>query len=723
MSQKSSIARAVVPLIVGLIALGIVAAVIQGRGNKQKQSAEQAPTPTETTAAPEAAPGPAPGPAPATTPAAAPSLTAANALVARAPTGVPAAYTPLGSLDPAAARMRVEFAPKSAGIAQIVFSEYWNTAAESRAAAAHSKDASAALPPDDARHTLRPEGHLPAPSGAADPTPRAVPLLAVHSVDINGASVDLFGAVWSERAPGTFVTEVVEQGAHGDTPIARIVRSFTFAGDGFDLLVSHTVECLSAQPINVRLWLYGPGDLTLEQGGLLDVRRFQLGYLLPESRDPSQSTVVSHDGQFDRSVLIGMVEESGSAILWPAENRPGESLSWLGSTNRYFSLAVHAPLNEASGATSKSLARVIDTVYLQQGTGAAPAVFSLLSTVEQSVPAGGSAMVEFSAYAGPLSRTILLTQQPFEALGMVGLIVYQMSGCCSFCTFAWLANGLVIFLEVLHDHVFFDWALAIIALVIVVRLALHPLTRKSQIQMQKMGRLMSALKPQLEDLQKRFKDEPKRLQQEQMRLYSEYGVNPLGCLGGIVPMFLQMPIWIALYAVLYLAFELRQQAAFFGLFQKLDGWVFLGDLSSPDRFISFGRSFDFYFFSIDSFNIVPILMGIVFFIQQKYMAPPTMGTMTPEQEQQQKMMKWMTVILFPVMLYKAPSGLTLYIMTSTLIGIWESMRIRKEVAVMDLSPKKRDEVKPKDALGRRYAEALERLKSRGEKKRDFKDRS
>jgi len=94
--------------------------------------------------------------------------------------------------------------------------------------------------------------------------------------------------------------------------------------------------------------------------------------------------------------------------------------------------------------------------------------------------------------------------------------------------------------------------------------------------------------------------------------------------------------------------------------------------------------------------------------------------MTPEQINQQKIMKIMMVVLFPLMLYSAPSGLTLYILTSSSIGIVESKYIRRHIDEMDLAPKKKDEApggKPKrarDAQGRAYADALQRME---EKKR------
>jgi YidC/Oxa1 family membrane protein insertase len=304
---------------------------------------------------------------------------------------------------------------------------------------------------------------------------------------------------------------------------------------------------------------------------------------------------------------------------------------------------------------------------------------------------------------------------------MDGLILYLISGCCSFCTFAWLADAILWLLTFLHDRVVFDWALAIIVLVAMVRLALHPITRHSQIQMARVTKGMAAIKPELEALQKRHASDPKRMQQEQLRLYREKGVNPAGCVGGMLPTFLQMPIWVALYAVLYFAFELRQSPAFFGVFQQFGGWGFLGDLSAPDHFIEFREPLFTWPVSFESINVIPLVMSLVFWLQQKYMAPPNTGNLTPEQEQHQKMMKWMSVILFPIMLYAAPSGLTLYIMTSTCVGIIEGRRVRAQIQRMDLTPRKREPGK-QDRLGKLYEAAMRRAQEKRDQGRRFKER-
>ncbi len=262
----------------------------------------------------------------------------------------------------------------------------------------------------------------------------------------------------------------------------------------------------------------------------------------------------------------------------------------------------------------------------------------------------------------------------------------------------------------------FDWGISIIILVCVVRTLLHPLTKKAQINMQRFGKVMGDLKPEIDKLQKKYKDQPKKLQQEQMRLMRERGANPMQMLG-CLPMFLQMPIWVALYAMLYFAFELRHEPAFWGFFQLFWEWPFLADLSSADHFFGqFSQPIKFLMWNLTGINLLPILMGVVFHIQQKYMSPPPSPSMTKEQLQQQKMMKIMMVVLFPLMLYSAPSGLTLYIFTSTLIGIIESRYVRKHIKEMDLAPKKKPDAKskrkPKDAQGRAFADAIARAKAK-----------
>ena len=134
---------------------------------------------------------------------------------------------------------------------------------------------------------------------------------------------------------------------------------------------------------------------------------------------------------------------------------------------------------------------------------------------------------------------------------------------------------------------------------------------------------------------------------------------------------------------------------------------FFGELATPRRIL---------LWNVTGINMLPLLMGFIFFVQQKYMSPPPSPSMTKEQIQQQKIMKIMMVVMFPLMLYSAPSGLTLYILTSSTIGIFESRYIRSHIKDMDDGPAdaKRDARKKKtrDPLGRAYAQALERAEEK-----------
>ena len=82
---------------------------------------------------------------------------------------------------------------------------------------------------------------------------------------------------------------------------------------------------------------------------------------------------------------------------------------------------------------------------------------------------------------------------------------------------------------------------------------------------------------------------------------------------------------------------------------------------------------------VSSLNILPLLLGVVFFIQQKYLQPPTAATLTPEQQTQQNIVKWMSVLMFPLMMYPAPAGLTLYFTTNSLLSIAENRYIRSHI--------------------------------------------
>jgi YidC/Oxa1 family membrane protein insertase len=729
-------ARKIVSTVITLVAAALIfAAVLRPSGPATPPATSPPPTTDPSNGAPTTdgvgsdggtAPNPTVPPDPskaAETPtvAAPTAATAVGALTARAPSGpAPESPAPIGSLDPTLNPYRIEFTPNAAGIRSITSAAFWRTAADRVAAAAHRANPAAPMPPDSQRHVLAEATPLFHFNGS---TP--IPVLAAHTLEVNGAPVDLFGRVWSELAPGHFATELAD--AAGVARI-RVERRYELTQGSYDLSLRQTVTNLGDAPAKIRWIQYGPSELPAEDGASIEVRRFHFGYLHNLQRDPAQTFVLTTGQMFEHSTAAST---AGSAdnTLWrnPEAVAGGFSLSWYATTSRYFAFAVHAPgetiAQPAAQGGGKSISDRIERVTVQSNLSPVATEVLLLSAIhspEREIAAGASTSFDIDVYAGPLDPKIIARQEPYASLDLRQSIVYALSSCCTFCTFAWLANLMASFLTLLHDYVVFDWGFAIIVLVIVVRTLLHPLMKSSQIKMQRFGRAMAELKPELDALQKRYRDDPKTLQLEQMRLYREKKVNPAGCVGGILPTFLQMPIWIALYAVLYFAFELRHAPAFFGLFQSFGGWSFLGDLSRPDNFFEFGTPINLGLFYLRGVNLLPLLMGFVFFLQQKYMTPPT-PNMTPEQETQQKMMKVMMVVMFPLMLYVAPSGLTLYILTSTCIGIIESKRVKAHIDKYGLAEPPKAQ---RTTGGGLYARMLEMQKQKeaAKEKRTFKER-
>ncbi len=181
-----------------------------------------------------------------------------------------------------------------------------------------------------------------------------------------------------------------------------------------------------------------------------------------------------------------------------------------------------------------------------------------------------------------------------------------------------------------------NYGVAIILLTVITKVLFFPLTIKSMTSM----KAMQALQPQINSLRSKYKSDPQRLQRETMELYRAHKVNPLG---GCLPMIVQIPIFYALYDALSVSVDL-QNAPFvcFGRLFGMDLWIC--DLARHDPTY-----------------VLPILMGISMFVQQKM--TPVMGD-----PRQAKMMLFMPVV-FTFMFLNLPSGLVLYWTLSNVLQI------------------------------------------------------
>lgn len=509
---------------------------------------------------------------------------------------------------------------------------------------------------------------------------------SANAVVINGDRVYLYNQSWELTGPGRYRIVVVDR---DDKPVLEILRTYSLGeGDaGYDLTCKTTFKNLSDKPLSLVWEQNTQGDVERERGPQGDPPTIVAGYY-DLTYDPNKVKVYTDVSNFNRIKAIDEFQKPGppaGQTVWPRDNKPKETkLLWLATSNRYFTAVVHRPIPIATGE-DRATGAALDDLFepridmrvggYHEGKIDTRVLMMSLTSKPIGINPGATHDLDLCLYAGPRLKRIL-NAEPYSTLALGTHLVRYERG-CSMCLFQGLADFLLGFLKLIHAIVF-DWGFSIIVLVLVVRLLLHPITKRAQINMTRMSKQMATLQPELAKLKEKYKNDAARQQSEMMKLYREKGVSPMGFLG-CLPMFLQMPIWVALYAMLWGAIELRHQPAFWGVFQLFGDWGFLRDLSVPDNFIKFADGgFDLPLCNLQitySLNILPILMAVVFYFQQKMTTPPP----TNEQmAQQQKMMKYMT-LLFPVMFYAAPSGLTLYIMSSSLAGMVDSYFVRKHI--------------------------------------------
>ncbi len=236
--------------------------------------------------------------------------------------------------------------------------------------------------------------------------------------------------------------------------------------------------------------------------------------------------------------------------------------------------------------------------------------------------------IHFSGFIGPKST---------EVLGDLAL-----SNLVDFGWFHWIGKILLKIMKIFHSFTG-NWGLSIIAMTLLVRLFLLPLNVFSYESMKK----MQIIQPLIKEIREVHKEDPQRMNREVMALMKKNKANPIS---GCLPMLLQFPIFIALYRVLGQSIELYQSPFF----------LWIQDLSLKDPFY-----------------ILPILMGLAMFLQMAIQP----NTMEPAQR---KIMMFMPV-MFTFFMLSLPSGLTLYILVSTVFGILQHlyfMKKREVIAVM-----------------------------------------
>ncbi|UTW55368.1 membrane protein insertase YidC [Kordiimonas sp. SCSIO 12610] len=386
----------------------------------------------------------------------------------------------------------------------------------------------------------------------------------------------------------------------------------------FMFTVTQTVNNTSGNPIQVRPY----------------------GFIDRKQEPVTDGLFVLHEGPI--GVFDDNLEEQTYEDLRDADGGKFESTTsvggWMGITDKYWmtvlipdqakQLAVSNLSYKASGGYRAS--------YLEKAA---------------SVPAGGSFETQTQLYAGAkIVETIDNYQDEF------GIKLFDRSidwGWLYFLTKPFFAG--IHFLFGLTGN----FGVAILLFTVVVKLVLFPLANKSYVSMSH----MKDAQPKMKALQERYKDDRQKLQQEMMAFYKKEKINPLA---GCLPILIQMPIFFALYKVLYVTIEMRHQPFF--------GWIQDLSVADPVTPLNLFGLIPFDPPAVIAIGIWPILMGVTMWLQQK-LNPQT--NMDPTQ---QKIMAFLPII-FTFIMARFSAGLVIYWTWNNLLSITQQWYImRKESA-------------------------------------------
>jgi YidC/Oxa1 family membrane protein insertase len=382
---------------------------------------------------------------------------------------------------------------------------------------------------------------------------------------------------------------------------AKLVKIFTFRRGSHVIGVRHEVINTATAPITPQLYLQLRRDGNPPPGG----SSFYATFTGP--------AVYTEASKFQK------VEFSDIADRRP-NDKPDHDLTadngWVGMVQHYFASAW---LLGAAGDEKRPR-----EFYTRKLDGNEYVVGMIVPL--GSVEPGATKSIDTRLFVGPQEEAQLEQIAPgLELVKDYGVLTILAK------PLFWLLSEMY---KILHN-----WGWAIVALVVLLKIAFYWLNASAYRSMAK----MKAIGPKVQDLRERFKDKPQQMQQEMMRIYREEKVNPLG---GCLPILVQMPFFIALYWVLLSSVEMRHAPWI--------GWI--TDLSAKDPYF-----------------ILPILMTVTSMIQVALGAKPP--------DPLQARMMWFMPLAFSVMFFFFPAGLVLYWLTNNILSIAQQYLINKQMGV------------------------------------------
>jgi YidC/Oxa1 family membrane protein insertase len=466
------------------------------------------------------------------------------------------------------------------------------------------------------------------------------------------------GDVETDNSTQTARFEAIIKDKTTSKPVIKLTKTYRVTPKNYDLDCNLTIENLSSDEHKLQFELTGPAGIKRD-----------------DPRSDSRKTIAAFRDTKGEIVSTFLDTNKLKKATTPESRQLAQhnaGFLWAAITCKYFTaIVVPAPdanMNFSNWITDKSGWFANPDGDYQLNSGDETIGIDFKTTTITLAPTENKTL-SFKLFLGPKDKSLFDKVPMYQNLGFVNTMDF-MACCCPAAIIHPLAFGILWLLKWLYTFIP-NYGIVIIILVLLVRLILHPLTRLSQVSMSKYSKF-NAL-PEVQEIRKQYGKNMMEMNRRIGEVQKKYGVSHSAAVMGMLPTMVQMPIWIALYGAVYASIDLRGA-------QFLPFWI--TDLSAPDALFRFKAISLPLLGTLDSFNLLPILMGVAFYLQQKLM--PAQAAADSQTAQQQKIMMFMMPVMFPLMLYNSPSGLNLYIMASVFGGVIEQYIIKKHIAKQDL---------------------------------------
>ncbi|MFN3149918.1 YidC/Oxa1 family insertase periplasmic-domain containing protein [Bremerella sp.] len=461
----------------------------------------------------------------------------------------------------------------------------------------------------------------------------------------------------------------------GDNRKLRLVKKFKLIkvteemtdDEGFHIDYDLELHNESEDLLSVAYKQLGPTGLPLE--GWWYAHKISHGFGTAGIRDVTWESEDGSDYQlFTVYDLVERAQKEGADPQTPLYNLDTNvKTKYAGVDAQYFNSSLI--LDHENSSTPIDLAQATGAPIAPIDESYEPKTDCTFTLQSRAYPIGGGQSVtqKFRIFAGPKKT---------EVLKLYGLENAEYYG-----WFGWVSVPLLIVLHGLY-WVLGSYGLAIIVLTLMVRGAMHPISRKQAKNMQ----IQQALAPEIKRISDQYKDDPEGRLKAQQDLFKKHNFNPVG---GCGMMFIQLPIFLGLYRALAVDFQLRQAPL-------IPGLAWCSNLAAPDQLLYWANWMPEFLSRPTGFpslgpylNILPLITVALFLVQQKLFMPP------PQDEQQAMQQRIMTImmIFMGVMFFKVPSGLCIYFITSSIWGIVERKLLPKPKNIPVVIEAKKEEIK------------------------------